>query len=109
MRIVLAVFVLAWPAVAEAHSWYDGLKNENEQICCGGSDCGPVDDRDVTPVPGGYRVHIQQFDPMASGSGPAIYTVVPNARAKPAKEGGQYHLCYWGGEVKCFFYPAPSY
>jgi hypothetical protein len=91
------------------HSWYDGLHNTDGEICCGGSDCGPVDDQDVTPVPGGYNLHITKFDPMASGTGPAIYTTIPNAFAKPAKEGGQYHLCYWGGKVKCFFFPAPSY
>ena len=86
-----------------AHDWYSGLQNEAGEYCCGGNDCAAVPDQDVTPVPGGYQVHVPFFK-----SGP-VAGFVPNSRAKPAKEGGQYHLCYWGGEIKCFFYPAPSY
>lgn len=87
------------------HSWYTGLQNEQGQICCGGTDCGPLADSEVTPVPGGYQVHTKDFAPKHI----KIDAFVPNARAKPAKEGGEYSLCYWGGEVKCFWFPAPSF
>lgn len=104
---VLVVSIFSF--VVPAHSWYTGLTNQDGDSCCGGSDCGPIDDSQVTPVPGGYSVHVPKFDPTASGSGPTINEFIPNSHAKPAKEGGQYHLCYWGGQVRCFFYPAPAY
>lgn len=99
---------LAAPTPTDAHSWYSGLHNEAGEYCCGGSDCGPVSDADVTPVPGGYQVHTW-FDPMASGKATWIQGFVPNVRAAPAKEGGEYHLCVVGGSIRCFFVPAPAY
>lgn len=102
--------VLVAPGVRlyQVHDWYLGLHNEDGQLCCGGVDCGPVRDDEVTPVPGGYEVHVRDFSPLGISKG-RIDAFVSNMRAKPAKEGGEYHLCFWGGEVKCFFFPAPSY
>jgi len=94
--------VMTQPALL-VHDWYSGLLNEKGESCCGGSDCAEISDEDVTPVPGGYQVHIPSF------KGQALEAYVPNARAKPAKEGGQYHMCYWDHEIKCFFFPAPTY
>lgn len=96
-------FLILTEPRAHAHDWYTGLRNEKNQGCCGGLDCGPIAESAVTPVPGGYQVDTDDF------KGIPIHTFIPNARAKPAKEGGDYHLCYWGGEVKCFFFPAPSF
>ncbi len=104
----IAGLFLALTPPAFAHSWYTGLHNEDGQLCCGGSDCAAIGDNEVTPVPGGYQVHVRDFSPLGVSKGP-INAFVPNSRAKPAKEGGEYHLCYWGGEVKCFFFPSPSY
>lgn len=103
------VALLALCVPAQGHSWYAGLKNGDGEICCGGTDCGPVLDEFVTPVKGGYELRIPMFDPTGSGHGPPIYTTIPNSMAKPAKEGGVYHLCYWGNKVRCFFFPAPAY
>lgn len=89
--------------VLPVHDWYSGLKNEKDEPCCGGNDCRAVSDEDVTPVPGGYDVHVPMF------MGAPVRGFVPNIRAKPAKEGAEYHMCIVGGVIRCFFYPAPSY
>lgn len=83
---------------ALAHSWYEGLQNEKGEACCGGTDCTPdLDLRDVVEVPGGFEIR-------------SLGVTVPNARARPSKEDdGYYHICRWGGEVKCFFYPERGY
>lgn len=104
--IAAAAAVLAATPDARAHSWYSGLKNEVGHGCCGGRDCAPIEEARVQAVPGGYRVQLPagyRFD------WPAIDAFVPNARAQPAKVGSDYHLCYWGNEVKCFFFPAPAF
>ena len=99
--LFVGLYAMTWPA--QAHDWFTGLHNEKGELCCGGIDCGAIPEEDVTPVPGGYQVHVPNF------KGWPVIGFVPNYRAKPAKEGGEYHLCYWGGEIRCFFYPAPSY
>lgn len=104
--LVLATLLLATPA--EAHGWYTNLYNEAGESCCNGADCAEIPDSDVTPVPGGYQVHTLFFSPSYTGGTP-VTGFVPNSRAKPAKEGGSYHLCYWAAQIKCFFYPAPAY
>jgi len=98
---MVALVLLTGPALA--HSWYTDLRNEKAEPCCNGVDCFEIPDSDVTAVPGGYQVHTYGM------SGEAISGFVPNARAQPAKEGGNYHLCYWGNQIRCFFYPAPSF
>lgn len=105
MRLLVAALLLLVSTPAGAHDWYTGLKNEAGQLCCGGLDCGPIPDEDVTPVPGGYQVRVKSF----GWNKVNIDAFVPNARAKPAKQGGEYALCYWGGQIRCFFFPAPSY
>lgn len=103
MRSILLVVLLSAATPSYSHDWYTGLQNEAGQYCCGGSDCAAVPDRYVTPIPGGYRVDIPDF------KGQSVHALVPNARARPAKEGGEYHICVVGHEVRCFFFPAPSY
>ncbi len=108
--LVLVLFIglaIQWATMpANAHEWYTAEHNEKGQACCGGRDCAAIPDTAVTPVPGGYNVHIPEgFIP----GWPAINTFVSNVRAKPAPTNGDYHLCYWGDEVRCFFFPAPSF
>lgn len=100
----VAIWLAALTGEVRAHSWYEGMVNELGQRCCGGLDCGPVPEEDVTPIPGGYQIHVREF----GWNKVKIDAFVPNARAKPAKEGGEYHLCFWANEVKCFFFPAPA-
>ena len=104
MRIVLAALVaLALVVPALSHDWYSGLQNEAGQYCCGGNDCAEIGDQYVKPVKGGYEVKVPDF------FGKPVSGFVPNARAKPAKQGGNYHMCVVGGDIRCFFYPAPAY
>lgn len=98
--------VIALAVPAKAHDWYTGLRNETGAPCCGGSDCADISDEYVRAVPGGYEVHLPTGHRFAW---PAIDAFVSDARAKPAREGGTYHLCWWGGEVRCFFFPAPAF
>lgn len=102
LRILMAILIFT-PLFASAHDWYSGLQNEIGETCCGGSDCAAISDEDVTPVPGGYDVHVPKF------MGYPFRAFVPNSRAKPAKEGGEYHLCVVAGQARCFFFPAPTY
>lgn len=99
----LLFLVLFFCTPVSAHDWYSGLKNEANQYCCGGNDCAEIGDQYVTPVKGGYEVQVPDF------FGKAVSGFVPNIRAKPAKQGGNYHMCVVGGDIRCFFYPAPSY
>lgn len=102
MKKLVLVLVL-WTFPVQAHDWYSGLKNELNQYCCGGNDCAEIADEFVTPVKGGYQVRVPDF------FGKPVAGFVPNQRAKPAKQGGNYHMCVVGDDIRCFFYPAPSY
>lgn len=95
--------VLETVVVLLVHDWYSGLQNEKGEYCCGGNDCAEIGDQYVTPMKDGYLVNVPDF--MSQH----VQGFVPNARAKPAKQGGNYHMCIVSGEIRCFFYPAPSY
>lgn len=97
--VLFIMLVLVLVAVAaHAHSWYSGLHNEKGELCCGGSDCvADHDPADIEERPDGYFIR-------------SLQVFIPNQRAKPAQvDDGYYHLCYWGHEVKCFFYPPRGY
>jgi len=97
--VALAVLVLLVTTPnAGAHSWYTGLHNEKGEACCGGTDCGAdLDVKDVEERPGGFYIR-------------SLNTFVTSDRAKPAMEDdGYYHVCFWGGQVRCFFYPNRGY
>ena len=107
LLILFFGLMLQWSTTpSNAHDWYTGIKNEIGQACCGGRDCAAISDQYVRVVPGGYEVHLPALHKFAW---PEIHAFVSNDRAKPAPTGGEYHLCFWGGEVKCFFFPAPSF
>ncbi len=101
--IAVTVIYLVMISGAYAHDWYSGLQNEAGQYCCGSNDCAEIADQYVTPMKNGYQVHVPDF------FGLPVDGFVPNARAKPAKQGGNYHMCVVGGVILCFFYPAPSF
>ncbi len=102
-RITLALVVATLPTSLWAHDWYSGLVNEAGQYCCGGNDCAEVADQYVTPMKNGYLVNVPDF------FGKSVEAFVPSARARPAKQGGNYHMCVVAGDVRCFFFPAPTY
>jgi len=79
---------------AGAHSWYTGLHNEKGEACCGDRDCGAdLNLTDVEGRPGGFYIK-------------SLNAFVTSDRVKPAVEDdGYYHVCFWGGQVRCFFYP----
>lgn len=87
-----AAFLFVGVGNLAAHSWYTGQVNEKGENCCNLLDCRQLADGDVTAVPGGYSV-------KSMGG-----LFVPNSRAQPSQD-DHYHLCYWGGQVRCFFYP----
>lgn len=95
MRPALFVLALIASAPASAHSWYTGIKNADGQLCCSGSDCAPLPAGDVTEVEGGYYTHT--YD-----------QVVPFSRVQPSPD-GDFHACFWGGRIRCFFGPVSSF
>jgi hypothetical protein len=104
--VALAVIPITGPP-AQAHDWYSGIVNEDGLSCCGGSDCAELADQYVDEVPGGYIVDIPA-GAWKIYQGP-FSAFVPDSRAQAARQGGNYHLCIVGGQVRCFFFPAPSY
>lgn len=103
--VAVALWMMVLLGPGHAHSWYTGMQDPISGLsCCGGNDCAEIGDDEVTPVPNGYQVHVRQF----MNVGP-IEGFVPNEQARPAKEGGSYHLCVVQGAIRCFFFPAPSY
>lgn len=94
-RACIAAITVLWILPASAHSWYTGLKNEAGEICCSGRDCVELADGDVTEVAGGYAIQ-------------SLQATVPYARMRPSPD-GKWHACFWGGEIKCFFGPLPSF
>ncbi len=103
-----AVILAVWASGAQAHSWYTGLLNEKGEACCHDQDCGALPDGAVQEVPGGYQVDYE--GPLGRRGPTVIHAFVPDARAKPAREDdGYYHVCFWGGQVRCFFYPNRGY
>lgn len=92
--VIAAIAALA-VSPAHAHSWYTGLQNAGGQLCCNDRDCHQLSDTDVTEVAGGYRIE-------------SLKATVPYGALQPSPD-GKWHACFWGGEVKCFFGPLPSY
>lgn len=106
---VVAVVVLGLSQIVHAHEWYTGQHNEKGWACCGGKDCAPLADGDVTPMKGGYYIHSRQI-------------FVPNSRAQASPvDDGKFHACFYGSNgnpiwdnepsdlPKCFFFPDRGY
>jgi hypothetical protein len=98
--LLVAMFLLAITG-AEAHDWYTGTHNEKGWSCCGGQDCAPLTDGDVSAVNGGFFIASKQM-------------YVPASRAQPSMSpDGHYHACFLSSGrdsgsqplPQCFFYP----
>ncbi len=97
--VLLGLLALALLCVYSAHAhgpaeWIErgGYKNADGQRCCGVVDCVELTDAQVRPVRGGYLIlETSEF--------------VPNGEATPG-EAQTYFVCRWGGQRKCFFFPA---
>ena len=95
-RTLFLVLVLASPATA--HDWYPECKDPvTDYQCCGGSDCMPIDAKDVEPLPGGdYNVYT---------SGPRQQFFIPRNRVLQSED-SRYHICpMLPFAIRCFFAP----
>ena len=81
---------------AAGHDWYTGLQNQKGESCCGGEDCAPLSDDDVTESKGGYTIK-------------SLKITVPYSQAQSSRD-SHFHACLWGTprELKCFFAPVPA-
>lgn len=96
MRLLLAVLLIGVGSAAQAHDWYEGLKNANGELCCSvNRDCRELADGDVKEIAGGYAII-------------SLNATVPYTALQPSPD-GKWHACAWGGKVRCFFGPLPSY
>ena len=66
--------------------------------CCTSGWCGPIDDRFVVEVPGGWQLTIPPGGHVRLK--PGTY-YVPEGRARPSRD-GRWHVC-GQSEVSCFF------
>lgn len=88
-RIILAHQKLA------SDGWVDRSKNKNGERCCdSGKDCHTIMPERVAHVPRGVNVTLED--------GRVLF--IPGQEIMPSED-GRYWLCYWGGQVKCFFAP----
>lgn len=102
LAAIVACFVLM-AAPVQAHIWYSGQDPKTLISCCGGQDCGPIDDATVRIVEGGY-VYIPTGE------------FFEHDRAKPSQD-GSYHRCQFltdfpdhpKGSTRCFFAPPMSF
>lgn len=78
-----------------AHDWLDGKRGSGGDLCCGQNDCREVHARHVSLPAPGYRV-------IETGE------LVPESEALPSPD-GKFWRCFWGGSMRCFFSPIPSY
>lgn len=119
---------------ASAHEWYSDYRNplNPKEGCCGGDDCVPLSFDQVEEVKDGW--YVTTFDYAPKNMAPYMYPggplgssrggvlginpdypkgpkrwFVPKAMGRPVHkiERGEtgYHICIWGGEPKCFFFP----
>jgi hypothetical protein len=101
LRIIVASILLALilPELARAHGaaeWIErgGIKNAAGELCCGERDCKETPAQHVTLPAPGYRLPSGMF--------------VPESEAQPSPD-GQFWICVWGGQRKCFFAPVPTF
>jgi hypothetical protein len=91
----------AAPSILPAHqklasdAWIDSSKNKKGERCCdAGKDCYSLGPERVKPASGGVTVTMDD--------GQTIF--IPGDQIM-ASEDGKYWVCYWGGQIKCFFAP----
>ena len=107
-RIILAQQKLAsdgYPTfregwIAPAHqklisdAWIDRSTNKKGERCCdSGKDCHSIEPERVKPAEGGVVVQLDDRSVFVPGGQIMV------------SEDGKFWVCYWGGQVKCFFAP----
>jgi hypothetical protein len=128
IRALLA-FVLAMAAVliimqaraAYSHEWFNQIRNpETGEGCCGGDDCVELrwdqfrfeGDEVVINTPVGFFKAKGEYQKNYG----SVYRL-PMSQALPARGPTQHpdddnysghFACFWGGKLKCFFYPTSS-
>lgn len=95
VAFVVLCLACLYASGAWGHDWYTGTENSRGQLCCGGQDCHMLADSDVKEVAGGYQVK-------------GYARPVPYGELQPSPD-GKWHMCFWGGEIKCFFGPLPGF
>lgn len=99
--VVVVVLLLAGRAFAhdnpEDWDWIGKgrVKNERGELCCGrGVDCKEWPASAIKVTPEGYL--------FPNGH------LIPTNKVTPSADEFA-HMCIWGGEIKCTFYPMGSY
>jgi hypothetical protein len=104
-RAFVAGAVLGALNPAHAHDWYSGTSDPQTRLaCCGGTDCAPIDSREVVERPGGFL-----YRPTGE--------FIPQSRVQVSRD-FRFHRCaytqtlvngpgrlYREGETRCFFAP----
>ena len=95
LAFVVPVASIYLTADADPYRGYFSLL-PNHVHCCGGTDCHPLADGDVTPVKGGYQVH-------------SLGWFIPNDQAQPGPD-QHYHMCETCDKSapRCFLIPSPG-
>jgi hypothetical protein len=88
------------PSIILAHqklasdAWIDRSKNKKGERCCdAGKDCHSIEPERVKPAEGGVVVQLDDRSVFVPGDQIMV------------SEDGKYWVCYWGGQIKCFFAP----
>lgn len=85
---------------ASAHSIYEGLVNSRGQMCCGGTDCGPV-----SPEAGTFKRDADGNMWVRRSPNDDWYEVdIQNILPTPSPD-SHIHACIWGGEARCLMMP----
>lgn len=109
---VLAACVVV-VSIAKAHGPAEWIqeghyKNAVGELCCGPRDCGLYVGGTIEHKPGGYQVNAA-FQ-IGEGDSAKIININAFIREQDATPSptGDYWLCSWGGQIRCFFAPTPG-
>jgi hypothetical protein len=91
-----ALLLTGLAAQSEAHSFYTGLSNGSGQLCCGGSDCGPLN-----PVLFRHGVD-GTIEVWHAG---AWYQVADEEILRLPSPDGRIHMCFWGSRPRYLVLP----
>lgn len=95
IRLLIVLFTIGSCSPVFAHGdadWINqgGYRNSVGQFCCGEKDCHVTTAQSVSLPAYGYRLPDGLF--------------IPLSQTLPSPD-GQYWICAWGGQWKCFFAP----
>lgn len=112
MRLFPAALALAgalsFLTPAFAHdSWISrgALRNGAGEWCCGEGDCFIIPGKNVSAVPAGYRLRLNQ---VIGGSEQDSTETVPYSEAQPSPDGEYWRCKRPDGSRRCFFAPPPT-